>query len=261
MKKYMKKIKDYRELVENRYVKDTAVEDTIKKCETVIGQVNEEIFGEGKLSSFEFLYGQSKFIQKRWWVLQGAVLFLIWILLSDFESRENVLRMLPSMATIFAVLIIPEMWKNRRFSTVEIEKTTFYSLRQIMAARMLLFGIVDVAMMTIFLGIVSNTIQIEVYKIIIDFLIPFNVSCCICFRLLYSKRHDHDMEYVAFFLNLICTVAWSAIAGTDFIYRQMAMPLWIGILALSLGYLIYCVQKLQRHYELIVEEQENGITI
>jgi hypothetical protein len=102
------------------------------------------------------------------------------------------------MATIFAVLIIPEMWKNRRFSTVEIEKTTFYSLRQIMAARMLLFGIVDVAMMTIFLGIVSNTIQIEVYKIIIDFLIPFNVSCCICFRLLYSKRHDHDMEYLAF---------------------------------------------------------------
>lgn len=188
-------------------------------------------------------------------------MLLIWILLSDFESRENVLRMLPSMATIFAVLIIPEMWKNRRFSTVEIEKTTFYSLRQIMAARMLLFGIVDVAMMTIFLGIVSNTIQIEVYKIIIDFLIPFNVSCCICFRLLYSKRHDHDMEYLAFFLNLICTVAWSAIAGTDFIYRQMAMPLWIGILVLSFGYLIYCVQKLQRHYELIVEEQENGIPI
>jgi uncharacterized protein (DUF983 family) len=69
------------------------------------------------------------------------------------------------------------------------------------------------------------------------------------------------MEYLAFFLNLICTVAWSAIAGTDFIYRQMAMPLWIGILVLSFGYLIYCVQKLQRHYELIVEEQENGIPI
>jgi hypothetical protein len=128
VKKYKKKIKEYRKLVENRYVKDTAVEDTIKKCETVIGQVNEKIFGEGKLSSFEFLYGQSKFIQKRWWVLQGAVLLLIWILLSDFESRENVLRMLPSMATIFAVLIIPEMWKNRRFSTVEIEKNNILFL-------------------------------------------------------------------------------------------------------------------------------------
>lgn len=261
MKKYKKKIKAYRNLIEIRYVKDTAMEDTIRKCETVIGQVNEGAFGKRKLSCFEFLYGQSKFIQKRWWVLQGGVLLLIWMLLSDFEIRENVLRILPSMATIFAVLIIPEMWKNRRFSAVEIEKTTFYSLRQILAARMLLFGIVDVAMMTIFFGIVSNTIQIEAYKIIINFLIPFNVSCCICFRLLYSKRHDYEMEYVAFFLNLICTVTWTAIAGTDFIYQKIAMPLWIGMIVLSFGYLIYCVQKLQHHYEWIVEEQKNGITI
>lgn len=259
MKKYKKKIRAYRELIETRYVRDTAVEDTIKKCEAVTGQINEGIFGERKLSWFAFLYGQSKFIQKRWWVLQGVVLLLIWMLLSDFESRENVLRIIPAMATIFAVLIIPEMWKNRRCSAVEIEKTTFYSLRQILAARMLLFGIVDVAMMTVFFGIVLGTIQIEVYKIIINFLIPFNVSCCICFRLLYSKWHD--MEYAAVFLNLICTIAWSAIAGTDFIYQQIAVPLWTGMIALSFGYLIYCVQKLQHHYEWFVEEQEIGITI
>ena len=103
---------------------------------------------------------------------------------------------------MFSVMIVPEIWKNRRFSAVEIEKTAFYSLRQICAARTLLFAAVDLVMITAFFSISVYTLQISAYRIIIDFLVPLNVSCCICFRLLYSKWND--MEHIAVFLSISC---------------------------------------------------------
>lgn len=258
MREYEKKIRDYKRLIQTQYVKATAVEDVMQKCALITEQIGESVFDE-RLTFFEFLYGQLKFIQKRWWLLQGGVLILIWILFSDLEGQENALRMLPAMSAMFAILVIPEMWKNRRFSATEIEKTTLYSLRQIYAARLLLFAAADLAMMTIFFVITFNTIQIDIYKIVINFLIPFNVSCCICFRLLYSK--GHDIEYIAAFLNVICVSVWSVIAGTEFIYQRIAVPLWIGLIMLSFGYLVYCIRRSQRYCELIGEEQTNGITI
>lgn len=259
MKEYEKRIEGYKNLIQTKYIRELAVEDVIRKCETITECTNRVPFDEERISFFEFLYGQSKFIQKRWWFFQGIVLVVIWMLLSDFESQENMLRMLPTMAVMFSVLIIPEIWKNRRFSAVEIEKTTSYSLRQIYAARLLLFAMVDLAMMTIFFVVAFKTLQIDVYKIVINFLIPFNVSCCICFRLLYSRWNA--LEYMAVFLNTICILVWSAVAGTEFIYQKIAMPLWIGLIVLSFGYLVYCVQRSQYYCELIWEDRTNGITI
>ncbi|MDM8211473.1 RNA polymerase sigma factor [Mediterraneibacter glycyrrhizinilyticus] len=46
--------------------------------------------------------------------------------------------------TLFAILIIPELWKNRANCCMEIEGSTYYALRQIYSARILLFGLADI---------------------------------------------------------------------------------------------------------------------
>ena len=48
------------------------------------------------------------------------------------------------VATLFVILIIPELWKNRSCECMEIEATSYYSLKQVYATRMLLFGVTDV---------------------------------------------------------------------------------------------------------------------
>ena len=68
----------------------------------------------------------------------------------DSDGGANTERTLGTMSVMFSVMIIPEIWKNRSFSAVEIEKTAFYSLRQICAARILLFAVVDLLMTTFF---------------------------------------------------------------------------------------------------------------
>lgn len=254
MKLYKKKIKAYKNLIQSQYVREPVIKDVISRCKDVdIGQNNI------RASYFEFLYGQCKFIKKKWWGLQGCALALLWILLNDMGDSESIGRIMGAFSVIFVILIIPEIWKNRRCSAIEIEKSSFYSLRQICSARLLLFAIVDLVMVTAFFVITLNTIQISFYSIIINFLIPFNVSSSICFRLLYSKWYES--EYIAVCASMVWVIIWSVIIKNDLVYHIIAEPLWIGLVLISFGYLVFCVYKLQQNCEKAWEDESNGIRV
>lgn len=251
MKTYRKKIKDYKKLIQKQYVRDSAVQKAIDCCSDLIQEDN------SRLSYFEFLYEQSRFIKKRWWGLQVLVLFLLWFLLKDSDDAGDMGRMMGILATVFVVLIIPEIWKNQKYSALEIEGSVFYSLRQICAARILLFAIADIVMVTVFFAVSFYTIQISAYRMITDFLIPCNVSGCICFRMLYSRRGE--MEYVALLVSGVWMGIWTAIVMHDEIYQSIVEPVWLGLLLLSFGYFIFCVKKSQKNCENGWEEFIDGI--
>ena len=78
MKLYKKKIKNYKKLIQDHYVREPAVQNVVSQCKKI------NICQQRICSSyFEFLYEQCKFIKKKWWVLQGGTLFILWILLND----------------------------------------------------------------------------------------------------------------------------------------------------------------------------------
>ncbi len=252
MKAYQKRINDYKELIRKEYVRDAAVQKVVEHCSGLIA-AKEDI----RISYFEFLYEQSRFIKKKWWGLQGIVLLLLWFLLKDYDSAADMGRAMGILATVFVDLLIPEIWKNRKYSAMEIEGAAFYSLRQICAARILLFAVADMVMVTVFFMVSLNTVQISAYWLIIDFLIPFNVSGCICFGLLCSRKGE--MEYTALLASGIWMVVWSAVVMRDEIYQSIAKPVWIGLLIVSFGYFVYCVKKSQSSCEYGWEEYVDGI--
>lgn len=254
MKLYKKKIKNYKKLIQDHYVREPAVQNVVSQCKKI------NICQQRICSSyFEFLYEQCKFIKKKWWVLQGGTLFILWILLNDLESMKSIGRIMGAFSVLFSILIIPEIWKNRRFSAFEIEKASYYSLRQICAARLLLFAIVDMMMVTVFFVLVFATIQIPLSSIAINFLIPFNISSGVCFHLLCKK--GFDMEYVSVCLSMAFVIVWSMIVANDVIYYAIVEPLWLVLILISFGYLVFCVRKSQQDYELVWEDRTNGIRI
>lgn len=254
MKQYREKIESYKNLIQKEYVREQAVQKVMDQCTGIVSKQ-----ADTRASYFTFLFEQFKFIKKRWWALQSVVLILIWFLVADSEGGESAERALGALAVIFAVMIIPEIWKNRRFSAVEIEKVAFYSLRQICSARILLFAIVDLTMLTIFFAVSLYTLPISTYRLIIDFLVPFNVSCCICFRLLYSRWND--TEYLAVFLSMLCVFLWSLIVSSDSIYQRISTPVWIGLTIVSFVYLVFCIYKSQCRCEINWEVRTNGAAI
>ena len=232
MKQYEKKIESYQALIQKGYVRESAVRNVMKQCAGIMSRHDDR-----RASYFGFLYEQLKFIRKRWWALQGGSLLLLWMLLADYGEGANADRVLGALSVI----------------------SSYYSLRQICSARILMFAAVDLTMITIFFAVSFSTLQISAYRIVIDFLVPFNISCCICFRLLYSKWRE--LEYIAVFLSTACIFAWSLIVSSDFIYERISMPVWIGLLLLSFVYLIYCIWKSQCNCEINWEGKANGTAI
>ena len=82
------------------------------------------------LTGPEFLYQQAGYIRKRWWVLQGILLMSIWALLKyAVMGNYYVQRCMGIAAPVFVLLLLPELWKNRTYNAMEVEGTSYFSLR------------------------------------------------------------------------------------------------------------------------------------
>ena len=259
MRNYKQQIQEYKNVIEETYVRPEAEDRTIKACQNILTET--VLLGQAhRTTYFEFLYEQAKFIKKRWWILQGCILMCLWIWLSNYMSDiKDMMRIMGISATIFVVLIIPEIWKNRRNGAIEIEQASYYTLRQICTARMLMFGVVDLVIVMVFLAITYQTTILSLSDLVVNFLLPVNVSCCICFRVLYSRWEKS--EYIAVLSCLVWVGLWMMIVANDVIYQKIVTPVWVAMLILTFVYFIFCVQKSLVFDEKILEDYTYEIRI
>lgn len=200
-----------------------------------------EAEAQERLSHAEFLYQQSKFIRKRWWLLQGALLLWLYWLLAGADTDYSIRRLLALAGSLFGILILPEVWRNQSFDAMEIEGTTFYSLRALYAARLTLFAGVDLMLLTAFFIGTGATIQLPLWELMVQFLMPFSVTCCICFRTLYSRHVRSEAMSI-----LLCTLwagGWLALTMADNIYNVLSAPLLVMLLTASVLYLCYVIRR------------------
>lgn len=200
---------------------------------------------EGFLSRAEFLYQQCGYIHKRWWILQGITLFSLWLILQITESSYYIQQCMGIAASLFSIMLLPELWKNRTSNSLEIECISYYSLRQVYSARIFAFAMVDLlllcsfALPTLLLG------RLLIEEMIIYFFLPYLVTCCICFRVLSDQRIGS--EIFALFLCGFWCVIWTRIVLSEKIYGAISTPVWFTMTAIALLYLIYCIYKEQNN--------------
>ena len=211
------------------------VQETIQKSKEAFWASEQEKM----LSYHEFLWAQFRLVRKRWWGLQVFLLFLSGAALSSVYTDSYMQRGMGVMASIFVILIIPELWKNRSYYCLEIEESSYYSLRQIYAARMVLFGIVDTLLLTVFCGTMAVGLHMEFERLLIQFLLPMLVTACICFGTLCSKYVVN--ETAAVFLCLLWCAVWFAVTLNEKIYTMVTMPVWLACIGLSLIFLCVAV--------------------
>lgn len=226
-------------------------EDKLNETITAAKAAFYEGEAETSLSRMEFLMQQSRYIQKRWWVLQGVLLIILLWVLQSVESSYYIQRSLGAAAPLFVILTLPELWKNRNSGAMEVECTTFYSLRQIYAARLTLFAGVDLVLLSLFMLAVSFTQRLTVWDMLVQFVLPFNAACCICFHSLYSPKHGSEV-----FSLLLCAVfmaLWMQIVLHDAVYQAISVPVWCALLSLSFVYLSCCILNGQRKWQLMYE--------
>jgi len=251
---FERKLNDYKETM--KIIPDEQrIEETIKKSIDVFCAVEQERL----LNYWEFLWGQFKLIRKRWWMLQFLLLFALWISLPSLQSEQSTQRTMGIIASLFVILIIPELWKNQTYQSMEIEGTSYYSLRQIYAARMLLFGIVDIVLITLFCGLSSVVWNVTFSQLVVQFILPMVVTSCICFRILCSKYPFG--ETFAVMMCILWSVVWVLVVLNEMIYTLVAFPLWLTILGIALVFLVFTVYRTICCCNNYWEVNSNGIEI
>lgn len=209
------------------------------------------------ISSAEFLYQQSRYIRKFWWALQGALLLVLWFMLELTGGSAYERRCMGIAAPLFALLLLPELWKNRNVNALEIESAAYYSLRQIYAARMILFAFVDFLFLGIFFLAGISTGRLDAGELMIQFFLPYLVTCCICFRTLYSFRSGS--EAFAILLCILWCVVWVQLVLQEQVYQAVSMPAWILTTGAAGLYLGYCIVRGQNHCLEIWEEKSERV--
>ena len=194
---------------------------------------------------------QAQFLHKRWWLLQGAVLVLLWWLLQSAGTAYEVQRATGTLAPLFVVLVLPELWKTRSSGALEIECT-----------RLLL----PAANLRRPDGSVWSGGPGSAHPVLLrrpagraghpagphhPFSAPFLVTGCICLRTL-SHRRD-TVCYAALPLCLAWTAVWVLLILSDQVYRMISLPMWLGMLLLATVYFLYAIRKLQNTCETIWE--------
>ena len=204
-----------------------------KVKETIVASKASFLSGEAEqiVSPGEFLFLQSRLIQKRWWFLQGLLLAFVCLFLCHMETDYLIRRALGLAGPLFVILILPELWKNRNFDAMEVECTTYYTIRSIYAARLTLFAGVDLLLLSAFFAVASVFAKITIWEMLIQFVLPFNVTCCICFRTLYARRIRS--EALAMLLCILWTGIWAILIMSNAVYSAISVPLWIAALAAS----------------------------
>lgn len=194
-----------------------------------------------RISYIEFMTQQIRYIRKFWWILQFVVIAGLYIFITAADSTMDMRRMLGAAAPLFAILMVPELWKNQNAQSIEVETASYFSLRQIYAARMTAFALADGLLLTAFVISAAAGGIMGAEEILIQFLLPMTVTCCICFRMLCSEAVSS--EYIAIFLSLMWTGFWMLVVVDDVIYDRISMPLWAAVLILSIAYFAYVVRK------------------
>lgn len=229
------------------YKKMTRAVPQEEKIQETVSKSKEAFFAaerQGMLSYHEFLWAQLKVIQKRWWVLQLFVLLALWAVLVSGQEDAYIQRSMGVTASLFVILIIPELWKNRSCRSMEIEAVSYYSLRQIYAARMLLFGFADIFLLTVFCGTASVGLQYDLTELIVQFLFPLSVTACICFGTLCSKHCFSETSAIA--LCIVWSAVWLFIILNESVYAKVTFPIWLCLLGFAsacLAIIIYRMLK------------------
>ena len=249
--KLEKKLKAYRE---HRNI----IPDERNIAETVRKSIETYYFAEQErlLTYREFLWTQFWLIRKRWWFFQSLLLVLLWVALPSVQGGRIMPRIFGVAASLFIILIIPELWKNRTSRSMEIEAASYYSLRQIYAARMLLFGIVDIALILIFCTLTAMTTNILFSQLLLQFLFPMVVTTAICFGILCS-RHSFG-EATAVMLCIAWSSTWLIVILNEKIYAAITLPLWIAFSGIAFVFLAFAVYRMLHYCNHFMEVKSYG---
>ena len=195
------------------------------------------------LSPAGFLWTQLGFIRPRMWAAQGILLAALAMLVYRAPGAESVYLLLGSLLPLLLVINITDLVRVYNGGMLELELATRYNLPQVCAARLLLFGLVDFALLGVAAALGAAALRAHLFTLLLYCLTPFLLMCAGCLAALRLLRPDQLL--LATVLLTVATGAILTVARRP-LYLPQHRPFWMGALAVALVLLVWQSLALQR---------------
>lgn len=222
---------------DEREPSNEAIDSLVSKARRMVvcGKVKDRI------GFIEFIILQIKIMKKEWWIAQAAALFIAGKLLLISDDQNYTQRWLSIVASLFVILIIPELWKNIENKSIEIEETSFFDLRRVYAAKLIAFGVIDTIILTLFCIYATQIQSILFSDVLKQFVFPIIITSMICMMVFSAKRYFN--QTITMIICIAVNIVWMLIVLNEDIYVRITPVVWTIMFSISILLTIYYIRK------------------
>lgn len=181
--------------------------------------------------------------------LQAGVLFLICM---QIGAIEDVMHYVPAFTPLFALAVMPVLLRSQFYKMGEMEAVTRASGAEIILAKLILAGAVNLIGITVVFGLVMYRQQSgeEIGQIILYGLVPYLVCMTTILRLIRLRRKDR-LPVCAVATICYCLVWGISANKMPQVYETSAVGVWIVLFIAFAGFF-------WREIRFIIENKREG---
>lgn len=197
----------------------------------------------------EFIISQLGFIRKSTWLLQGAWLLILFVMMQKAysnKSLESIYAMLSIMTPVLVILTVEEVSRVYQRSMLEIEYATKYSLQKVVLLRLTILGSADVIFLTAAFFIFGQYRDLSVIRMIIYGFTPFLFMCLGCLKLMKNYSGDKLKSFSIVLAVIIGAVLQLGRLQPLNIYAYEKMHLWVFLMIGAAVILLTEIRRLNR---------------
>ena len=182
---------------------------------------------------WRFVASQVRFVRPWAWMLQIALLACMLVLVGEIGPHSG------------SPIAAPSVFKSFETRVCEMEYSCRFSCVQVLASRLLLFGLADVLWITLAVATVPTLAGIDALRVLLYACTPFFCSCATCF---YAARRLPGNSLVASVAPAMSVLAalWLLSATFPLWYEGASLAVWVAALMASMALAALEASRLMR---------------
>ena len=190
-----------------------------------------------QISTWQFILRQAAFLRKRTLFLSLLLLVPAFVGFQDLNS--NMIWTISSFIPFLALLAVAESTRSAMYGMSEFEMSTRFSIKNVILARLSMWGIIDFVIFCCIIPLCYFNGQISLFQTGIYLCVPYLLTVNIS---LWITRHIRSREYIIY-----CMAAAILISGINvglhyvagFVYHLAYFHWWLLLAILLIGEMVY----------------------
>lgn len=183
---------------------------------------------------WKFVLTQIRFIDPLCWILQIALIVCVLFAGDTFSTSEIQAPLIMSFAVLTVAIAIPSVFKSFENRTSELELACKFNCAQVLAARLIIFGLADVVWFSIVIALIPSFATSDPFSVFLYAATPFFLFCALCFYLArITNKHVTRATIAA--AALLIVVLWQSTSLLPHWYNELSWITWMGALIFAIA--------------------------